>query len=71
MKLSSVGASPTTGTMRKHSKIADENFSQEDYERGFNDADQAFADLIENFNDIGESESYVAGAMAALHCTDS
>lgn len=52
--------------MRKHSKIADEDFSQEDYDRGFSDADQAYAELIENFNDIGETESYVAGAMAAL-----
>ena len=48
-----------------------ENFNQADYDRGFDEADQALVELIENFCDIGESESYVAGAMAALHCTDS
>lgn len=50
----------------KNTDIPDEDFNQDDYDRGFNDADQALADLIENFNDIGESESYVAGAMAVL-----
>lgn len=58
---SSRGSIPCVGTM---SNI--EDFNQDDYDRGFNDADQALADLIENFNDIGESESYVAGAMAVL-----
>lgn len=46
--------------------IPDEEFSQDDYDRGFEAANEELGNLRDLFCDLGESDSYVAGAMAAF-----